>query len=69
MIANREDNARLQSDFYKYKYRKTLRWLIASLIIMFLLIAGIIYLVLFQPLRHYYANTMEGKILEMTVKT
>jgi hypothetical protein len=29
------------------------------------MIAAIIYLILFQPSQHYYANTVEGRILPM----
>ena len=65
MIANRRDNARLQSDFYRDQYRKILRWLIVSVFIMFALIGWIIYLILFKPSPNFYANTSQGKILPM----
>lgn len=65
MIGPRHEIARLQSDFYRDQYRKILKWLIAAVMIMFLLIATIIYLILFQPARHYFANTTEGRIIPM----
>lgn len=65
MLAQRYQIARLQSDFYRDQFRKVLRWLMVSVFIMFILIATIIYLILFQPPQRYYANTSEGKILAM----
>lgn len=65
MLAPRNQIARLQSDFYRDQFRRMLRWLIVSTFIMFVLIAGIIYLLLFQAPQKYYANTTEGKILAM----
>ncbi len=65
MIGRRFEIARLQSDFYRDQFRKILRWIIGSLFIIYVLIATIIYLVLFQPVQQYYANTTEGKILVM----
>lgn len=65
MLGRRSDIARLQSDFYRDQFRKMLRWLTVSLAIIFLLLAAIIYLILFRPPMHYYANTTEGKILNM----
>lgn len=65
MLAQRHELARLKSDFYRDKFRKILRWLTLSVLLMFLLIAVIIYLILFQPQQHYYGNTSEGKIINM----
>lgn len=65
MLAPRNQIARLQSDFYRDQFRRMLRWLIVSSVIMFALIAGVIYLLLFQAPQRYYANTTEGKILAM----
>lgn len=65
MIGRRYEIAWLQSDFYRDQYRKILRWLIVSMTIIFLLIGTIIYLILFKPKQHYYANTTDGKILLM----
>lgn len=65
MIGPRHVHARLQGDFYRDQYRKILRWLLILVVIMFMLIAGIIYFVLVQPSRAYYGNTTEGKILLM----
>lgn len=65
MISNRSDSARLQSDFYRDQYRKMVRWLIYAVVIMFLLMAAIVYSILFQPTQDFYANTSEGRILDM----
>lgn len=65
MISSRKDNARLQSDFYRDQFRKVVRWLIVSVILMFILIFMIIFFLLFQPTQDYYANTVEGRILDM----
>jgi hypothetical protein len=65
MIGSRNEIARLQSDFYRDQLRKVVRWLMVSVILMFVLIAMVIYFVLFQPSQDYYANTMEGRILDM----
>lgn len=66
MLGNRHEIARLQSDFYRDQFRKMLKWLIALMIIMFILIAAVLYLIFFQPTQRYYANTVEGKILNIT---
>ena len=65
MVGRKHEIARLQSDFYRDRYRKTLRWLMGSVFIMFVFLTIIIYFVLFQPQQRYYANTTEGKILPM----
>jgi hypothetical protein len=65
MLGRRHEIASLQSVFYRKQFRKMLRWLIGSVFIMFVLIAANIYVVLTQAPRHYYANTVEGKIIEM----
>ena len=65
MLASREEIARLQSDFFRDKYRKTLRWLMVSVLVIYLLIAAIIYTILFQPKQYYYANTTDGRIIPM----
>lgn len=65
MIGSRNEIARLQSDFYRDQFRKVVHWLIVSAILMFILILMIIYFVLFQPKQDYYANTAEGRILDM----
>jgi intracellular multiplication protein IcmL len=69
MLGQRHEIARLQSDFYRDQYRRVLRWLMGSVLIIFIMIAVIIYLVLFQPLPQYYANTVEGKIMPMVPMT
>jgi len=69
MLGQRREIARLQSDFYRDQYRKILRWLMVSLLIMFALLMTIIYLILFKPTSQYYANTTDGKILSMPKPT
>lgn len=69
MIAPRHQIARLQSDFYRDQFHRMLRWLIISLVIIFLLIAGIVYTILFQPKIPYYANTIDGRIMDMPAPT
>lgn len=68
MLGSRSEIARLQSDFYRDQFRKILRWLFGTVFITYALIAIIIYLILFQPTQHYYANTTEGRILPMPIK-
>lgn len=65
MIGSRQEKAGFQSDFYRDQYRKMLRWLMGAVFIMYVLIAAIIYLILHEVPRSYYANTTEGKILDM----
>lgn len=65
MLGQRREIARLQSDFYRDQFRKILHWLVGALLIILILIAGIIYLILFEPPIHFYANTTDGKILPM----
>lgn len=65
MLGRRHEIARLQSDFYRYQFRRLLRWLLAACGVILLLILVIIYFILFQKPQKYYANTTEGKILEM----
>ncbi len=65
MIGYRQDIARLRSDFYRQQYHRILRWLMVSVVIIFILIISIIYLILVQPSRQYYVNTTEGKIISM----
>lgn len=65
MIGRRSEIARLQSDFYRDQFRKVVRWLMIVVVMMFALIFMIIYFILFQPTQDYYANTIEGRILDM----
>ena len=65
MLGPRNEIARMQSDFYRDKFRKILRWLIACVFIMFLLLAAIVYAIFSRPTINYYANTVDGKILDM----
>jgi hypothetical protein len=65
MLSSRSDNARLQSDFYRDQYRKMLRWLMGSVVIIIIMVLMIIYQILFRAPQQYYANTIEGRILPM----
>lgn len=65
MQGSRQQIARLQSDFYRDQFHKLLNWLFVSTVIVFVLIATILYFIFFQPTRHYYGNTVNGNILNM----
>ena len=65
MLGRKQEIARLQSDFYRDQYRKILRWILTSIIIMFALITAIFYFILLAPPQAYYGNTTDGKILRM----
>lgn len=65
MIGDRKHLVRFQSDFYRDSYRKILRGLMITMIVMFLCIIGIIYYILFQPPTKYYATTTTGRIISM----
>lgn len=65
MQGQRHEIAQLQSDYYRDKFRRILRWLTWTTFIIVILIVAIIYLVLFQPTPNYYANTTNGIILDM----
>lgn len=69
MLAKRHAIARLQSDFYRDQYRKMLRWLVAAILVMYLLLFAIAYLILFKPTPQYFANTTDGRILSMPPPT
>lgn len=65
MQGRRHEIAWLQSDFYRDQYRKMLRWLLYSVLIIFALLLVVFYLILFEPSSPYYANTASGRILDM----
>lgn len=65
MIGNRDQLATFKVDFYQVHFHKMLRGLSWLLILMILLIAGIIYLILFKPLPNYYGSTTKGQIISM----
>ena len=69
MIGDRSEIPRLQSDFYRDQYHKVVRWLMYSVVMMFILIAMIIYFILFQPQQKYYGNTMQGQVYDMPPAT
>lgn len=68
MIGRRAELPRLQSDFYRDAYRKTLRWIYMCVLIIYFLLVTIIYFTLSQPRQQYYANTTDGMILPMPPK-
>jgi len=66
MLGSRQEIARLNSDFYRDQFHKILRGVMVSVMIIFLLIAALTYVIFFyQPSLQYYANTTDGKILNM----
>ena len=65
MQGRRSTIARLSSNFYRDQFRNTLNWLIAMVVLMFMLIAAIIYVLFTVPEQTYFANTTQGKILPM----
>jgi hypothetical protein len=65
MIGQRHELARLQSIFYRDYYYKALRWVYVEIFIMFILITAIIYHIVVHPVQHFYASTLEGRILTL----
>lgn len=65
MIGRWYEIPRMQGDFYRDAYRKTLRWIYMCVLIIYFLLVAIIFFTLSQPKQHYYANTTEGVILSM----
>ncbi len=65
MQGPRHEKAIMQSEFYRLQYHKVLRWLVYSMFIIFLLVAGIYYLLFVQPSQSYYGNTPEGRVIPM----
>lgn len=65
MIGNRQQLARLQSDFYRDQYHKILTALLISTGIILIFVATIIYFVLFTTLPLYYGSTTTGRIIPM----
>jgi hypothetical protein len=66
MIGDRHEIPRFQSDFYRDNYRKMVRWIFTSVLIMLFLILAIIYFELFVPSTKYYASTVTGQLIELT---
>ena len=62
-MSAKQPGAYLHSGFYRDCYRKLLRWLVISVVVILLLVVVLIYLLFSQAPTHYYANTVEGKIL------
>lgn len=69
MLGSRHEIARLQSDFFRDKFRKELRWLIYSIAILIVLVVSVCYMILTRADPDYYANTTDGRILEMPPPT
>lgn len=65
MIGDRREMPQYQGDFYGKYYRKMVRWLFVSVLIMLFLILAIIYFELFAPSIKYYASTTTGQIIEL----
>ena len=65
MVGTRQQQASYYSDFYRNSYHKVMNVLIMLCFFILVLIAGIIYLVLFQAPVHYYATTLSGQIISM----
>ena len=65
MIGRWYEIPRLQSDFYRDAYRKTLRYIYMCVLIIYFLLGVIIYYTLSQPEQKFYANTTDGLILPM----
>lgn len=68
MLARRHEIARFHSDFYRRCYRKVLWALLIAAAVMFLLIGGIVYFILFQPTQYYYVSTADGKIIPLSAR-
>jgi len=66
MISDRQESARMQSDFYRDRYRSLLNALIVSLCIMVILIAVVISLALTRKPIKYYATTTQGQVVLLT---
>ena len=69
MIGHRHILARMQSDFYRDAYRRSLIALLLSIFVMLCLIVAIIYTILHQPKAGYYASTTSGRIIPMVPRT
>jgi hypothetical protein len=65
MIGGRDRIVRFQSDFYRNNYYKMLRSLLFTSFVMLALICAIIYFVLLNPPRQYYATTTNGQIIPL----
>lgn len=69
MLGRPNEIARMQSDFYRAKYHRILRWLNVSIVVMIALIAAIIYFVFVEPPTQYYASTTTGQVIRMEPQT
>lgn len=65
MITERLRSPRYHSDFYRDSYHKVLNGLIISSIIIIMLIAAIIYFILFRAEPNYYGTSLGGQLIQM----
>jgi hypothetical protein len=66
VVGRRHEIPRLQGDFYRDQFRKLLRWIFMTMMLIFVLLVAILYVIFFyEPTRRFYANTTDGKILDM----
>ena len=68
MFLRRHEIAWFHRDFYRNCYRKTLWWLLASIVVMLGLIGALIYVFLTQPNVPYYASTTTGEVIPLVIK-
>ena len=66
MINSRYQSARMQSDFYRDRYRFFLKLLLGSIIFMIFLCIADIFLAFTRKSLNYYAVTPEGQIIMLT---
>ncbi len=65
MIGRKHELARLQSDFYRDCYYRTLRRIILSVLVILFLILAIVYYILFTIPPVYYGTATSGQIIPM----
>lgn len=65
MITDRLRNPRYHSDFYRDNYYKMLNGLVVSCFIILLLIAAIVYFILFRAEPNYYGSSLGGQLIPM----
>ena len=65
MIGDKEQIARLQSDFYRDSYYKVIKWFYIEAVIMILLILAILYHIIIHPEQRFYATTTNGQLIHL----
>lgn len=68
MLGRQTESARMQSDFYRDQFRKTLRRIMGCVVLIYVLIFAILYFVFIQAPQEQYASTVDGKIMPMPNK-